>query len=293
MAKNKQQPVGSLINHFNQILTILYAVALAISIPSLYFLNSWLVEQEVTKELRLLGDTADSMQAFISEELTPFMLDNERVPLAAISSTMATHNVMARVFAKREQYRYQVVSDHPLNPKNKAKGYEIDLLATLRADLKLSELTTREQIGDDTFLILARPVMARESCIACHGGGRTTVEQVKSVYKNSYSFIPGKIEGVSLVAMPVTTLHRQVIERTMWVIGILTITFFILFARLNITVRRYFIDPVIQITRAARAVSKGDVDREIIHSRDDEIGRLAKSVELLRRSLVSVMRRAK
>lgn len=56
-------------------------------------------------------------------------------------------------------------------------------------------------------------------------------------------------------------------------------------------IQRFIIKPVTHISRLAREVSGGVLEQEIKSSRTDEIGELAKAVELMRRSLVSATNR--
>jgi len=51
--------------------------------------------------------------------------------------------------------------------------------------------------------------------------------------------------------------------------------------------------PIIDITEAAKAVSRGDIEKTMITERNDEIGDLSKAFELMRRSLLVLMKRKK
>ena len=49
--------------------------------------------------------------------------------------------------------------------------------------------------------------------------------------------------------------------------------------------------PILEVTEAAHAISRGKLDTMIEVNRDDEIGDLARSVELVRRSFAKLMQR--
>ncbi len=104
----------------------------------------------------------------------------------------------------------------------------------------------------------------------------------------------GEVVGVSLVGVPLEDVQDLTIERSMLVIGAITAIFTLLFVIVNLLVRRLILVPVLEISEVAKAVSKGDIHREI-HSieRNDEIAELANSFELMRRSLLTAMKRIK
>jgi methyl-accepting chemotaxis protein len=75
--------------------------------------------------------------------------------------------------------------------------------------------------------------------------------------------------------------------------GLLTVLFGIALGMINMLVRRSLITPILEITNAAHEVAKGRIDHTIEMSRNDEIGDLARSVELLRRSFAQLFKRAR
>ena len=66
------------------------------------------------------------------------------------------------------------------------------------------------------------------------------------------------------------------------------------FIIINALVKKTILSPITSITEAAIVLSKGDLDREINIKQDgSEIGELANSFELLRRSLKWTMEQSK
>lgn len=56
-------------------------------------------------------------------------------------------------------------------------------------------------------------------------------------------------------------------------------------------VRRALINPIVDISNAAKEISLGKMDKPMESERNDEIGDLSHAIELLRRSFVQVMKR--
>jgi HAMP domain-containing protein len=77
-------------------------------------------------------------------------------------------------------------------------------------------------------------------------------------------------------------------------IGGITLLSAFLFVLLNLLVRRLILLPMVEITEVAKAVSNGDMSREIeTGDRNDGIAELANAFELMRRSLLTAMKRIK
>jgi len=76
--------------------------------------------------------------------------------------------------------------------------------------------------------------------------------------------------------------------------GIITVIFGLIFIIINALVKKSILLPINNITEASIVLSKGDLDHEIHIERDgSEIGELANSFELLRRSLKWAMEQSK
>ena len=97
--------------------------------------------------------------------------------------------------------------------------------------------------------------------------------------------------GVSLVGVPIENVHEVALQRTGIVVGVLTVLFALIFVTINLLVKRYLLTPILQITNAAHEISRGKLDIPIEVKRNDEMGDLARSVELVRRSFEKLIKR--
>ncbi len=106
--------------------------------------------------------------------------------------------------------------------------------------------------------------------------------------------IDHRVVGVSVVGVPLEDVQELTIKRSLIMTGGITALFTILFFVVNLLVRRLILEPIRDITTVATAVSRGDISREMTaQERNDEISDLANAFELMRRSLVTAMRRIK
>ena len=95
----------------------------------------------------------------------------------------------------------------------------------------------------------------------------------------------GTVIGATLVGVPIEDLNSAVLKRAGIVIGIITVLFAGVLIVLNRVVERSIIQPILNITQAAQAVSLGRSNEPLVSERDDEIGALARAFELMRRSI--------
>ena len=106
-----------------------------------------------------------------------------------------------------------------------------------------------------------------------------------------YNYRSNDVVGVSVVGVPIENVHEVALQRTGIVIGVLTVLFAIIFITINLLVKRYLLKPILHITNAAHEISRGKLDIPIEVDRNDEMGDLARSVELVRRSFDKLIKR--
>ena len=100
-----------------------------------------------------------------------------------------------------------------------------------------------------------------------------------------------QVVGVSVVGVPLANVQALALQRTGIVLVVLTVLFGLILIAVNRLVKRGLLLPMLEITEAAHAISRGKLDTLIEVDRDDEIGDLARSVELVRRSFAKLMQR--
>jgi methyl-accepting chemotaxis protein len=130
----------------------------------------------------------------------------------------------------------------------------------------------------------------------CHGDPKKAPMPVTSKYgmTSGYNYQPDSVVGTIGVGVPLADVNTLVMQRGLVVVGIITVIFSLIFIIINALVKKTILSPITSITEAAIVLSKGDLDREINIKQDgSEIGELANSFELLRRSLKWTMEQSK
>ena len=285
----------SLAKRFNGSLIILYLVSIAVATPSVYFFTKKQVYDRAGEDLVLLVDVVKSIQGYVANDLRPHMMKQGIFYSPAFSGIVATSRIAGHLKGMQPQYLIRNASDNPLNPENSAQGFEVELLERFRDDPDLKSLNEEGRIDGRAYLVSAAPKISnKKGCLRCHGKPEKAPDDVTATYGtgSGYGYRMGDVVGVSLVGVPLADVQALALKRSLIVIGGLTLLFALLFGVVNALVKRLIITPINDITEVAKAVSKGDINREITAvARNDEIGDLGHAFELMRRSLLTAMKR--
>ena len=136
---------------------------------------------------------------------------------------------------------------------------------------------------------------SKKGCLRCHGDPAVTPKEIVDVYGrgSGYNYELGDTVGLSVIAVPLADVNAIALKRSLYAMVLLTTLFGIALGMINLLVRRSLISPILEITHAAQEIARGRIGNTIEMSRTDEIGDLARSVELLRRSFSQLFRRAR
>lgn len=294
--ENKSKP-KSLVKRFNKVLLVIYIISVLVTAPAMYFYTENQVVSRAQEDLVLLVDVVKSVQKYVATDLRPHFSKQNIYYSPAISGIVASARVSK--YLKKEQPKYIIrnVSDNPLNLNNMATGFELDLLKEFRQSRMTDEIRRVGTINGKEYIINAAPkVTYSKGCMRCHGVPSKAPADVVNVYgtESGFGWKLNQVVGVSIVGVPLDDIQKLTFERSAYMIGALTILFALLFMIINSLVRRLILTPIVEMTDVAKAVSGGDLYRVVDEtSRNDEIGELSKAFELMRRSLVTAMKRLK
>lgn len=293
---NQQVVRNSLVTKFNLSLITIYLGSVLLTAPSVYYLTKKEVYDRAQQELTLMVDVVKSIQDFVATDLRPHFLKEKIFYSPSFSGIVATTRIAKYLKQKQPQYYIKIASDNPLNKENLVQGMEQGLLEEFRGDRDLQSLSRVGLIDGRSYLVSSAPKISKKGCLRCHGDPNTAPTDVTTSYgkQSGYGYRTDEVVGISLVGVPLVDIQGLTLERSMFVIGAITVIFTLLFFIVNLLVRRLILVPVLEISEVAKAVSKGDIHREInSNKRNDEIAELANSFELMRRSLLTAMKRMK
>jgi methyl-accepting chemotaxis protein len=290
-----QQPARqSLSKKFNLSLVIVYLCSILVTAPAIYFVTKDQVYSQAQKDLVLLVDVVKSIQDYVATDLRPHFMKEKIFYSPSFSGIVATARIAKYLKQRQPQYYIRNASDNPLNTDNRVRGLELALLEQFRNDRTLTSLNEEGEIDGQNYLVSSAPKISKKGCLRCHGDPAQAPVDVTGSYgsETGYGYQSGEVVGVSVVGVPLDDIQALTIERSLIIIGGITILFALLFIVVNSMVRRLILEPISDITEVAKAVSQGDLNREVGFSkRNDEIAELAMAFELMRRSLITAIKR--
>lgn len=289
----EQTSRGSITRRFNIWILAIYALSIVISAPTIYFYTRHEVYQQSNTQLRMLVDIVKSIKGYVAADLRPYFMKQQLFHTAGMSGIVAVSRVATNFKDMQQNYSIRNVSDNPLNAKNSPQALEQDLLQGFRRNRDLREIRVEGMLDGQQMLVRSAPIVSKKGCLRCHGDPSKVPDDVTAEYGGSsgYGYKVGDVVGLEVVGVPIAGIDSVAMQRSLVAIALLTLLFALVFVAINMLVRRNLITPMLQITKTARAISKGRLDQPLSLPRNDEIGDLARSVELLRRSFAQLMKR--
>ena len=193
----------------------------------------------------------------------------------------------------RPEYHIAIVSDNLLNKENLPDVAEKKILERFRQAEGLENIREAGMIQDQQCLLSSAPAVATEGCMRCHGDAAGAPEAITAAYgaDSGFNWVVGDIIGASIVGVPLSSVNQLALKRSMYIVGFLMFIFSLVFININRLVKKLIVKTLVGIDHAAQEINQGNINQSIDIVRDDEVGDLARSFELMRRSLVGLIRR--
>lgn len=280
---------NSIINRFRRAMILGYVVTVVVSSVIVGFWSRHEVYAAAGKDLSLLVDMFKSVGTYVLEDVRPEIVAQNVFHAPALSPVVATKRISDHLLKIQPDYYVKTTSDNPLNPRNYPEPFEENLLERFRDDSDLKTLIQEGTIKGRRFLTSSRPSVSKASCLECHGGIDKAPKEIVDTYgtNSGFNYPEEGVVGASIVGVPLANLTTIILQRSLTAASLVAVLFGGLFVMINRLVQRLVLNPVAGITEVALDVSGGNLEREIIMERQDEIGELANSFELIRRSLVT------
>jgi HAMP domain-containing protein len=278
---------GSVSTAFNRGLILIYLISVIISVPTIYFLTENELYSQADKELKLMVDVVRSARAVVRKRTRPHFLPKGEFFPPVVSSTVMAKELATQLKELQPSYLIRMVSDNPLNQDNYPEGFELKILRKLRYGHADDGIVMTGFVQGRKYLISGAAAKVSDGCLICHGSPETAPEEIVAQYGtvSGYGWQPGEVIGASLVGVPVADLNSAVIKRFSIVVVMMTVLFAIVLLVLNREVKKKIIQPIQEITEIAKDVSRGRSNQPFYSERNDEIGTLTQSFELMRRSV--------
>ncbi len=254
-------------------------------------------KDEVLNNARLLMEKATAVRAYTSTQITGLLstqMKYEFLPQSVPSYSAV--EVLNSLHAKYPQFSYKEATLNPTNPRDRASGWEVDVVNRFRGDDALKETVGQRETPSGTELFVARPLrITNPACLQCHSSVEAAPKTLVDRYgpANGFGWNLNEVIGAQIVSVPMS-LPQQRAERSFNVfMGSQLAIFAAVGVALNLMIWLLIVRPVTRLSSLADRVSQGELDAPAFASASaskDEIGTLAASFNRMRTSVVQAMR---
>ena len=280
---------------FNLIYLLVMAIGVGVSgWISRGFLQEQAV-QEVINGARLTMDQALAVRSYTSTQITPLLAPNmEAVFMPQSVPSYSATEVLAKVHANYPEFGYKEATLNPTNPRDRANGWEVDIVNAFRNDGTLKEYSGQRDTPTGRSLYVARPLQIKDAaCLRCHSSVEAAPASMVAKYgpANGFGWQLNEVVGAQIVSVPMALPLQRAEKAFGLFVGSLIGVFAVLAVVLNLMIWWVVVRPVTQLSALADRVSQGELDAPDFNAGSrDEIGTLAASFARMRTSVVQAMK---
>ena len=280
---------------FNLIFVLAMALGVAVSGTISRSLLQAQAQEEVLGGARLMMEQASAVRAYTAGQITKLLqeqLKTEFLP-QSIPSYSATE-VLATVRARHPEYGYKEATLNPTNLRDRAEGWEVDIVNGFRNDADLKEFVGQRDTPAGRSLYVARPLrITNPACLQCHSSVEAAPKTMVAKYgpSNGFGWQLNEVIGAQVMSVPMALPLKRADQAFQLFIGSLIGVFVVVGLVLNLMIWTFVVRPVTQLSALADRVSQGQLDAPEFNVKSrDEIGSLAESFSRMRTSVVQAMK---
>jgi protein-histidine pros-kinase len=280
---------------FNLIYVLMMAVGVATSGVIIRNLLQDNAQDEVLNSARLMMDKALAVRAYTSKQITPLLetqMKYEFLPQSVPSYSAV--EVLSTIQAKHPEFAYKEATLNPTNPRDRAAGWEVDIVNQFRNAADLKEFVGQRDTPAGRSLFISRPLRIIDpACLRCHSAVEAAPKTMVDKYgpANGFGWNLNEVIGAQIMSVPMN-LPLERADRSFKVfMGALVGVFLVVGLVLNLMIWAVVVRPVSRLSVLADRVSQGDMEApEFGATSRDEIGVLADSFARMRASVVQAMK---
>ncbi len=251
--------------------------------------------EEVLNSARLMMDKAVAVRAYTSKQITPLLetqMKYEFLPQSVPSYSAV--EVLAAVQAKHPEFAYKEATLNPTNPRDRAVGWEVDIVSQFRSNGELKEFVGERDTPMGRSLFISRPLRITDpACLRCHSSVEAAPKTMVDKYgpANGFGWTHNEVVGAQIMSVPMNLpLERAERSFKLFITALIGV-FVAVGILLNVAIWAFVVRPVTRLSALADRVSQGDLEApEFATGSSDEIGTLAQSFARMRASVVQAMK---
>ena len=278
---------------------LIYVLVMALGVAVSGYVSRTLLQQQAQDETlnnaRLLIDKALAVRAYTSGQITKLLetqMKYEFLPQSVPSYSAV--EVLSTLQKSYPDYFYKEATLNPTNPRDRAVGWEVDVVNQFRGNAELKEVIGQRDTPSGPSLFLAKPLrITNPACLQCHSSVEAAPKTMVDKYgpANGFGWNHNEVVGAQVISVPLA-LPLQRAEKSFNVfIGSLIGVFVVVGIVLNLMIWLVVVRPVTRLSELADRVSQGDLEApDFPAGGGDEIGVLAQSFSRMRTSVVQAMK---
>ncbi|MCC5607223.1 DUF3365 domain-containing protein [Nostoc sp. CHAB 5834] len=289
--------------NLKQKFTILLLVILTFGLSlSGFALSSLLREnakQDISSTGLMLMQTMSSIRKYTNTQVNPELADKLDTEFLPQSVPAYSAREVFDILRKTPDYRdffYKEATLNPTNLRDKADGFETEIVERFRNKSDLKELSGFRSIPGGDIFYIARPLpVSEQSCLVCHSVPEAAPPSMINLYgtANGFGWKLNEIVGAQIITVPANNVINKAHQSSLVIILIVSTIFIATILLVNFFLNRQVVMPLKRMTRIAEEVSTGHMDVEFEQMSNDEIGNLAKAFKRMQLSLEMAMKRIK
>jgi protein-histidine pros-kinase len=280
---------------FNLIFVLVMALGVGVSAWLSRGMLQQQAEIEVLGSARLMMEQATAVRAYTSTQITKLLAEQMKTEFLpqSVPSFSATE-VLNTVRTKYPEYGYKEATLNPTNPRDRALGWEADIVQSFRNNADLKEFVGQRDTPTGPSLYVARPLrITNPACLQCHSSVEAAPKTMIDKYgpANGFGWQLNEVIGAQVVSVPMAVPLQRAEQSFKLFIGALVGVFVVVGIVLNLMIWWVVVRPVTQLSALADKVSQGDLEAaEFKAGSRDEIGTLTESFARMRASVVQAMK---
>jgi protein-histidine pros-kinase len=266
-----------LLAKFNVLLILLFGIGLLlVSQLSRRFLDEN-ARQQTLQQAKLMISSARSTRDYTDQELDPLL---KTVPEGAkrflpqtipFYAATVTFNHLRKDYP---DYTYKEAALNPTNPRDRADGWEADIIDYFRNHPEEKQLMGERQTPTGTSIYLSQPIATEAGCLACHSSPATAPRTLVLTYgkANGFGWKENEIIGAQIVSVPTAVADKIASHLYHTLLLYISATFIGTLAVIDLALYYIVIVPLRRLAATADLISTGDLNQpELAVKGKDEI----------------------
>lgn len=274
---------------FNLAMLFVFGLGLATSAYVSYELLQKNARDEVLRNAGVMMEAALAMRSYTIGHVRPNLKPMDEAFLPESVPSFSATEIMAQLRKTHPDYAYKEAALNPTNPRNRAVEWEADIINEFRNHDDVRELAGTRATPTGLSMYLARPLQIKDgACLACHTTADAAPLTMVKLYgpANGFGWRLNEVIGAQIVSVPMDLAIAKANRAFLTFIVSLAGVFVALFIILNLMLSFLIVRPIRTMASAADRISTGSLDiPELKESGRDEVSRLARSFNRMRRSL--------